>query len=201
MKSKIIFTASFFSLISFVVFSYLYIDIPVAAFFYETKPLNGFFEIVTKFGASKWYLIAFALFFLLFRYIFRLKEAANRFLYLFLAVAGSGLIVDVLKFVFGRARPKLFFEQNIYGIKLLGTEHLYYSLPSGHSATAFSLAVGAALFFPRFALPLFLAAFLITFSRIAIFAHYLSDTVAGAYIGAVFALWLKRKMENKGIRF
>jgi len=201
MKNKIIFAASLCLLVAFTAFSYLYIDIPVASFFYETKPLNGFFEIVTKFGASKWYLIGFALFFVLFRYIFRLKEAANRFLYLFLAVAGSGLIVDVLKFVFGRARPKLFFEQNIYGIKLLGTEHLYYSLPSGHSATAFSLAIGAALFFPRFALALFGAAFLIAFSRIAISAHYLSDTVAGAYIGVVFALWLKRKMIEKGVKF
>jgi membrane-associated phospholipid phosphatase len=143
----------------------------------------------------------FALFFLLFRYIFRLKEAANRFLYLFLAVAGSGLIVDVLKFVFGRARPKLFFEQNIYGIKFFGTEHLYYSLPSGHSATAFSLALSAALFFPRFALALFGVAVLIAFSRIAVSAHYLSDTVAGAYIGVVFALWLKRKMIEKGVKF
>jgi membrane-associated phospholipid phosphatase len=201
MKNKIAFAASFFAVAAFYAFSYLYIDISVAAFFYETKPLNSFFEIVTKFGASKWYLIAFAIFFLLFRYIFRLKEAANRFLYLFLAVAGSGLIVDVLKFVFGRARPKLFFEQNIYGIKFFGTEHLYYSFPSGHSATAFSLAVGTALFFPRFALPLFMGAAFVAFSRIAINAHYLGDIVVGAYIGAVFALWLKTKMENKGIRF
>lgn len=198
---KAIFAASFFALISFFAFSYLYIDIPVAAYFYETKLLEGFFGIVTKFGESKWYLISFALFFLLFRYIFRLQEAANRFLYLFLVVAGSGLIVDVLKFVFGRARPKLFFEEGIYGIKLVGLQHLYFSLPSGHSATVFSLAVGTTLFFSRFALPLFLVAFLVAFSRIAITAHYLSDAVAGAYIGAVFALWLKTKMENKGIRF
>ncbi len=198
---RTVFALSAAAVVAFCAFSYLYLDVVVASYFYETKPLNSFFEIVTNFGKSKWYLIVFALFFLLFRYIFRLREAANRFLYLFLAVAGSGLIVDVLKFVFGRARPKLFFEQNIYGIKLLGTEHLYYSLPSGHSATAFSLAVGATLFFPRFALPLFLAAFLIAFSRIAISVHYLSDTVAGAYIGVVFALWLKRKMMEKGVRF
>ncbi len=198
---KAAFIASFFSATLFVAFSYLYIDIPVAVYFNKTKPLNGFFEIVTKLGESKWYLIAFGLCFLLFRYLFRLRKSANRFLYFFLVVAGSGLIVDVLKFVFGRARPKLYFEQNIYGIKFFGMEHLHYSLPSGHSATAFSLAVGSALFFPRFALPIFLAAFVVAFSRIAIGAHYFGDVVAGAYVGIVFAIWLKTKMINKGVEF
>ncbi len=201
MKSKILFTLSFATVIIFCVYSYLYLDIAVASYFYETKPFNGFFEVVTAFGKSKWYLIAFAIFFLLFRYIFRLREAANRFLYFFIAVGASGLIVDILKFVFGRARPKLFFEQGIYGIKFLGTEHLYFSIPSGHSATAFSLGVGVALFFPRFALPAFAAAAIVAFSRVAITAHYLSDIVAGAYIGAVFAIWLKHKMIQKGVRF
>jgi len=198
---KIFFALSFLTVVCFFVFSYLYLDTSVSSFFYTTKPLNGFFEIVTRFGESKWYLISFAVFFVLFKYIFRLKSTANRFLFLFLAVAGSGLMVDVIKFVFGRARPKVYFEEGIYGIKFFGMSSLYTSFPSGHSATAFSLATGVTLLFPRFAAPLFLAAALIAFSRIAITAHYLSDIVVGAYIGIVFALWLKTKMENKGIKF
>lgn len=201
MRKTVLFGLSFAVVAAFCAFSYIYLDIAVASYFYETRLFNGFFEIVTAFGKSKWYLITFAVFFLLFRYIFRLRNAANRFLYFFIAVAGSGLIVVILKFVFGRARPKLFFEQNIYGIKFFGTEHLYFSIPSGHSATAFSLGVGAALFFPRFALPTFAAAAIVAFSRVAIGAHYLSDIVAGAYIGAVFAIWLKHKMIQKGVRF
>lgn len=201
MKNKIAFAISIIAVAIFCIFSYMYLDVKVAAYFYETRPFSVFFEIVTNFGNSKWYLIGFALFFLLFRYIFRLQEVANRFLYLFIAVGASGLIVDILKFIFGRARPKLFFEQGIYGVKLFGTEHLYFSMPSGHSATAFSLAVGVALFFPRFAIAAFGVAILIAFSRIAITAHYLSDVVAGAYIGAAFALWLKVKMTQKGFRF
>lgn len=201
MKNKIAFALSFAVVAAFCGFSYLYLDVAVASYFYEARPFNGFFEVVTSFGKSKWYLIAFAIFFVLFRYIFRLKEAANRFLYFFIAVGASGLIVDILKFVFGRARPKLFFEQNIYGIKFFGTEHLYFSMPSGHSATAFSLAVGVAIFFPRFAAAAFAAAALVALSRVAITVHYLSDIVAGAYIGAVFAVWLKIKMTQKGVRF
>ncbi len=201
MKNKLLFAISFVVVCLFCSFSYLHLDIPIAIYFEQTKPLEGFFEIVTNFGKSKWYLISFAAFFLLFRYVFRLKEAANRFLYFFIAVAASGLIVDILKFVFGRARPKLFFEQGIYGIKFFGTEHLYFSMPSGHSATVFSLAVGVLLFYPKFALAAFGAAILVASSRMAVGAHYFSDTVAGAYVGVVFAIWLKTKMIQKGVRF
>lgn len=193
--------ASLFAVVSFCIFSYLKLDIAVAAYFYEARPLNGFFEIVTRFGESKWYLLGFGALFLIFRYFFRLKSTANRFLYLFLAIAGSGLISDVLKFIFGRARPKLYFEKSVYGINFFGLDHLYTSFPSGHSTTAFSLAVGAYAFLPRFGPLLILLAFLIAFSRVAITAHYLGDVVAGVYIGTVFTLWLKTKMIDKGIKF
>jgi membrane-associated phospholipid phosphatase len=198
---NIVLIFSFVAVCAFCVFSYLYFDIATATYFYENRPFNGFFEIVTKLGESKWYLLGFGALFLVFRYFFRLKTTSNRFLYLFLSVAGSGLIVDVLKFIFGRARPKLLFEEQIYGIKFFGFSPVYFSMPSGHSATVFALATGVSLFFPRAFVAVFAAAFLVAFSRVATTAHYLSDIVAGAYIGVVFALWMKSKMSQKGVSF
>jgi len=201
MKNKLLFALSLVSVVVFCVFSYLYLDTEVATFFYKNRPFFGFFEVVTQLGTQKWYLLSSAIFFVLFRYIFRLKEAANRFLYFFVAVAGSGLIIDILKFIFGRARPKLFFEQDIYGIKFFGTEHLYFSLPSGHSGVAFSVAVGVASFFPRYAILAFFAAAIVALSRVGLSVHYLSDIVAGSYIGVVIAVWVREKMIQKGVRF
>ncbi|MCI4399234.1 MAG: phosphatase PAP2 family protein [Campylobacteraceae bacterium] len=195
------FFLSFVAVASFCAFSYRSLDIAVAEYFYTSRPLEQFFEAATKLGESKWYLLGFGAMAVVFRFVFRLRIVSNRFLYLFLAVAGSGLIVDILKFVFGRARPKLYFEEQIYGIKFFGGEYLYYSFPSGHSATAFALGVGALLIFGHRALPVLALAILVVFSRVAITAHYLSDAVAGAYIGALFSVWLAYKMREKGINF
>ncbi len=192
---------SFIAVAFFCVFSYHSLDMAVAEYFYTNRPLEQFFETVTRFGESKWYLLGFGGLAIVFRYIFRLKSVSNRFLYLFLAVAGSGLIVDILKFVFGRARPKLYFEQQIYGIKFFGGEYLYYSFPSGHCATVSSLGVGALLFFGKKSLPILVFCALVVLSRIAITAHYLSDIVAGVYVGVLFSVWLAHKMREKGINF
>lgn len=198
---KAAFWISLVAVLAFVVYGYLRLDPIVAIYFYKTKPLEGFFEIVTRFGESKWYMFAFGALFLVFRYFFRLKDVSNRFLYLFFSVAVSGLIVDILKFIFGRARPKLLLENHIYGIKFFGFDSLYFSFPSGHSATAFAIAVSVLLLNRLYGVALLCVAFLIAFSRVAITAHYLGDVVMGAYIGVVTAVYLKMQMDKRGILF
>jgi membrane-associated phospholipid phosphatase len=198
---KAAFWVSLFVVIAFVIYGYVRLDPVVAIYFYKTKPLEGFFEIVTRLGESKWYFLAFGALFLIFRYFFRLKDVSNRFLYLFLGVAMSGLIVDILKFIFGRARPKLLLEEHIYGVKFFGLNSAYFSFPSGHSATVFAIAVGVLMLNRLYGAALLCVALLISFSRIAITAHYLSDVVAGAYVGIVTALFLKIQMDKRGIKF
>ncbi len=198
---KAAFWVSLVAVIVFVIYGYVRLDPVVAIYFYKTKPFEGFFEIVTRFGESKWYMFGFGALFLVFRYFFRLKDVANRFLYLFLGVAMSGLIVDILKFIFGRARPKLLLEEHIYGVKFFGLDSTYFSFPSGHSATAFAIAVGVLTLNRMYGAALLCMALLIAFSRVAIAAHYLGDIVAGAYIGIVTALFLKIQMDKRGIKF
>lgn len=59
-----------------------------------------------------------------------------------------------------------------------------YSFPSGHTITAFGVAVAVGLFYPDLQAPLLAAAFLIASSRIALGMHFLSDVLAGSVIGA-----------------
>lgn len=59
-----------------------------------------------------------------------------------------------------------------------------YSFPSGHSITAFAVAVSVGSFYPDLQLALLAAAFLIASSRIILGMHFLSDVVAGSLIGA-----------------
>jgi undecaprenyl-diphosphatase len=77
----------------------------------------------------------------------------------------------------------------------------YASFPSGHSTTAFCMAVALSFFLPRWRAPLFLLAGLIAFSRVAVGAHYPSDTIAGAYLGAVSAFLVAWAFARRDIAF
>ena len=59
-----------------------------------------------------------------------------------------------------------------------------YSFPSGHSITAFGLALSIGLFYPDLQGCLLAVAFLIASSRIILGMHFLSDVLAGSAIGA-----------------
>jgi undecaprenyl-diphosphatase len=58
-----------------------------------------------------------------------------------------------------------------------------YSFPSGHTITAFGVALAVGLFYPQLLGCLLAAAVLIASSRIILGMHFLSDVVAGAVIG------------------
>jgi undecaprenyl-diphosphatase len=58
-----------------------------------------------------------------------------------------------------------------------------FSFPSGHTMTAFAVAIPMALFYPTLAIGLFFCALSIAMSRILLGMHFLSDVVAGALIG------------------
>src|SRR5580693_7992135 len=59
-----------------------------------------------------------------------------------------------------------------------------YSFPSGHSITAFAVAMSIGLFYPQLQASLLAVAFLIASSRIILGMHFLSDVLAGSAIGA-----------------
>jgi undecaprenyl-diphosphatase len=58
-----------------------------------------------------------------------------------------------------------------------------YSFPSGHSITAFAVAISVGLFYPFLMGYLLTVAFLIASSRIILGMHFLSDVVVGSAIG------------------
>ncbi len=189
-KKKI--AALFASVVLFIVLSYFFIDIPLAIFCRSLdKGVRDLFEIITPLGVSTWYLVGSFSLFLFFRY-YRRRIYAHRALFLFAAVAVSGIAGAFLKWVMGRFRPKVFFERDLYGFNFFNTAHEETSFPSGHSATAFALALVLSLFFPRYRLPLFCFAVIISASRVIITSHYLSDAVGGAFI-ALMTVFLLRK--------
>jgi membrane-associated phospholipid phosphatase len=57
------------------------------------------------------------------------------------------------------------------------------SFPSGHSASAFAFATGAAKAQPMLSVPLLVLAALVGYSRVHTGVHYPADVLAGAFIG------------------
>ena len=111
------------------------------------------------------------------------------------ASAGSALIVQVLKAMFGRARPEDMIVVSDHG-----------SYPSGHTANAATLAVIAVVIVPRLWVAIVGAAwvFAMAFSRTQVHAHWFSDTVGGTLAGlgaalvvaALFTAVLERERER-----
>ncbi|MGC8810282.1 MAG: phosphatase PAP2 family protein [bacterium] len=177
----------------FIVLSYFYIDIPLANYCRHLHPgVRSFFGMVTELGQSTWYLGASLFCFLLFRYVYKNIFLARRILFLFVAIAGSGIIVNIFRFLAGRYRPEMLFTQGAYGFEFFQIKSNALSFPSGHTTTAFALAMVLIIFWRRY-WPFFVfLATLIAASRVIITAHFLSDVVAGAYLGLFSVIFLKK---------
>lgn len=177
----------------FIVFSYFYIDLPLANYCRHLDPgVRSFFGVVTELGQSTWYLAGALFCFFLFRYVYKNILLARRALFLFVAIAGSGIIVNIFRFLAGRYRPEMWFAQGAYGFEFLQVKSTALSFPSGHTTTAFALAMVLIIFWKK-CWPFFIIlAILIAASRVIITAHFLSDVVAGAYLGLFSVIFLKK---------
>lgn len=188
------------TLILLCILSYTFADIPTALWSHTFKNTlsTDVFGIITFFGKSYSYLVGGLLLFVVFRNT--KPSMAYSGLFLFFAVAVSGLSAELIKYIAGRARPQLLFSKGIYGFGFFHWQYAWISFPSGHSATAFSVAIVIATLYPRWRFAAFFAAALIAFSRIFLAQHYISDVIAGSFLGILssillYNLYFKSKFE------
>ena len=189
---------AFFALTLLLFLSYRFVDIPVAIFCNQLAPnILQVFDWITEFGVSTWYLVASLFLFVIFRFYRKNRVYANRALFIFTAVAISGITAIVVKLTVARYRPKLFFEKGLYGFDIFNVGYEYNSFPSGHVATIFSLAAAMSLFWPKYRVYFFFVAFAVALSRIVLTSHYVSDVIAGAFIGTLTVLLLNKYIPDR----
>lgn len=111
----------------------------------------------------------------------------------------SGIVVYLIKFAFGRERPYMNNgNESYYPFKELFNKD-NKSLPSGHSAMAFSLSTVLSKNSDSDLLKgiAYIPAVLTLISRMYQDKHWLSDTFFGAAIGYLISNWVVKKHDNK----
>jgi len=173
-------------------------------------PAAAFWEMVTDIGKSGWVLIPSGVMILAILAVAPpvrsvadrvMLALAARLAFVFIAVGGSGLIVTTVKRIIARGRPRYFEEFGSLHFQFPSWQSSYASFPSGHSQTAFAIALAFAALFPRCRLPLIGAAIVVASSRVAVDAHYFTDIVAGSLWGAWFTIMTRDWFARRGLVF
>lgn len=117
-----------------------------------------------------------------------LLDLGTRLQYVFLSIAVSALVTEILKYAIGRGRPFVGGKANPFNFVPFEGTGAYASLPSGHAVAAFALAFAVSALWPRLRVVMFAYAIVILLTRLVLLAHHPSDVVAGALVGTVGAM-------------
>jgi membrane-associated phospholipid phosphatase len=173
--------------------------------------LPEIFDHITEFGKSFWFLVPIALALATIALLASPKLArmsqgvlaalAVRLGFLFLAIGLPGLVFTIGKRLIGRARPFVEGSANPLIYRPLGWNVEYASLPSGHAVDAFAAAMAIGVLWPRMRPLMWTYAVVIAVSRVVLTAHFPSDVMVGAVVGAVGALLVRDWYARRGLAF
>ncbi len=156
--------------------------------------VNGIFSPIGDFLApfltdlgNGWFAVAIAAVLALFNYRKAFIAATS--------YAVTSVAAQLLKYIFDQPRPALYFRDQLSRIHFVKDVDILklHSFPSGHTVSAFTLAVLFTYWSKNKAWgPLFLlAALFVGYSRMYLSEHFFEDVVAGSVIGVVVtAIWL-----------
>lgn len=155
------------------------------------------FAFITDFGLSDWILLPTLVVFIVSIVAYRIMrtgfykrviwEVALVSSFVFVGVGLPGLATNLLKRLFGRARPELFEQNGAFSFQHFLNDWTFQSFPSGHAATAMATAFVIGFMAPRFFRLVLLISLATGLSRIVIGMHYPTDVLAGFAIGLVGA--------------
>jgi membrane-associated phospholipid phosphatase len=150
---------------------------------HQSPGLRNLMQTVSRFGDWPTH-VALGLILLALAYWRGNKKWTRIFAAMILACALAGAATRVVKISAGRARPNVQTEAGWNGPRF---SPRYNAFPSGHTAASTAFFATLALASWRIGLGLLLVPLLVAFSRMYVAAHFLSDVVAAALIGAVAA--------------
>ncbi|MDO9412425.1 MAG: phosphatase PAP2 family protein [Pseudolabrys sp.] len=161
--------------------------------------VHSFFNFITDFGKSAWFLWPLGILFLALAAVPRhtltamsqavLASLMVRVGFLFIAIGAPGLFASIVKNMIGRARPGVGGSVNPFLFDPFHWTPAYASTPSGHGTAAFAVVAALATLFPRARTALLIYGVLMLVSRVVVRAHYPTDVFLGAATGLA-GVWL-----------
>lgn len=122
-------------------------------------------------------------------------------LFVFLSIALSDAIGEILKGSIGRARPFVDGRADAFHFAPWTWHEPFASMPSAHASTATALACAVACAWPRARVPMTIYALAVIVSRVVLLAHHPSDVVGGATIGVLGTLLVRAWFAGRGLGF
>ncbi len=197
-------------LLVFILGAMALVDRPVAAMVQEAGGrFRGFFAGVSQLGVGTGWLVGAAAAWLACRIAASLslslegetvwRSRAWAAVFAFVACGGAGLLNGIVKVLAGRPRPKLFARDGLHAFDFFRFQADYWSFPSGHTAMAFAVATVATILAPRHVAAYYLLALIVAASRVLSGSHWISDVIAGGFVGVAGVLLARHLFEKAGV--
>lgn len=169
-----------------------------AANHHALDALRDTFETISQLGRLSWHLAALGVAIPL-ALAFRARRLCQWLTLVLLSALATGAAVQIAKAIAGRHRPKALLDDGLYGFSWFDFGYGTASFPSGHTATIAALVAALWIVTPRCRDLLLLPVLAVAGSRLLSGSHYLSDVLAGAYVGAMTTFILYRVMVWAGM--
>ncbi len=186
----------------------IYVDEPLTTSFNDRSPgwYFAFNKSVTDTALGQWY-FAMGILGPCFIWLFlKLRNESPRrpilirikawLQFLVAALTVSGLSILALKMIVGRARPFVVPEHDPLLFRFWTLDWNYQSFPSGHAQVIFAVAFSVAAAFPKIRALAVAVAAIISFSRVVVHNHFLTDILMGALCGYFISQWLYLRIRH-----
>jgi hypothetical protein len=181
-----------------IVGSYVCIDKTLALYFQTLSPLvQAPFLFIGKVCCPiAWILILPAIFFYI-RFVMRREKKSRKVWYMSLALPLVILACKLLELILGKATPEWFFLHQETPFRFFEWNKSFHSFPSITSATIAGIFVSLSCVFAKQRFFLLIGGALLVFAPVITSTCFLSDALAGFYVGGIISQWVFQKVRRE----
>lgn len=183
--------------IAAIILSYFYFDKPFAVFFHKVPHFLfsiGYF--INEFTNPVPNVLLWPLIFYFVYFILKKEPLGEKILLVAISINAANAVSIPIKMIFGRYRPALLFSQHLYGFDFFAIHNSELSFPSGHAVTISAIMFALSCLYPKRSMFFLLIGFILSFARVIVDDHYLSDIFASMLIGLMISQFVFISMKR-----